>query len=620
VSFPLGDVSFADAVVAYDPVVTADNLPAEEVRDPSTALGPPNFDTASTSFAGQAVTLGNNGRLTLQFLDNAVIGDGTAEPDLWIFEVGSEVEDTFVEVSVDGSTWVPVGKVTGGTCGVNLDAFGIGPEDRFTFVRLTDDPNEGDVPDVSANPSPGADIDALGAISTVRVPTPLPGPTTPPTPPTAIPPTAIPPTLAPPTSGPATVIPPTAIPPTSMPPTPVPATAIPGTTIPPSAVPPSTVTAGQTPTGPGTENTCNCEELAGARATIAAQATRIAELEGGNPPTTSEASPEAQIVLNTDTPQVRVGEVVRVSAGVTGLGQPVFSVGVRDADMAGPVELITIDSTGQVERREGGSRVLELEDAVGGADGLELTLQAVAPGETEMTVSATGEVRDASGAYVGGGAASDPLQIAVVDATAGIPPETGPETGQTTPAGGDFITPDSAECTATPRTLDALQALVATPEQAATDALLAAMAIPGVDVPAGQPADAATVEAIRATYRQMIACFNAGNDLAAYALWTDNALRQVWVPALSSDAPTPLAEGDRIALRITQVQLLPDGQVIAVWDRQGPSPSVTAVQRLVRQNEQYLVDETIDIMVPAPAVSDAAAGQLFPATPAAASA
>jgi hypothetical protein len=175
------------------------------------------------------------------------------------------------------------------------------------------------------------------------------------------------------------------------------------------------------------------------------------------------------------------------------------------------------------------------------------------------------------------------------------PPAPGTEPG--VPPAGELITPDPAECTVAPRTLDDLRAIAATPDQAATDALLAAVAIPGLDLPAGQPADAATVEAIEATYRQMTACFNAGNDLAAYALWTDDALRQIPVSPPPADAPTVLPEGDRSAFRVTQVRVLPDGRVVAVWEERSTVFSTTVVQALLLQDGRYLVDETLDTML-----------------------
>ena len=39
-----------------------------------------------------------------------------------------------VHISKDGSTWFSVGKVTGATKGVDIDAFGFGTSDFFSFV------------------------------------------------------------------------------------------------------------------------------------------------------------------------------------------------------------------------------------------------------------------------------------------------------------------------------------------------------------------------------------------------------------------------------------------------------------------------------------------------------
>jgi len=88
-----------------------------------------------------------------------------------VFEVGPNVEDTFVDISKDGVTWSSIGKVFGSTAGIDIDAFGFTLADQFGFVRLTDDPNEGGG---GSGGSVGADIDAVGAISTVRVNVPEP--------------------------------------------------------------------------------------------------------------------------------------------------------------------------------------------------------------------------------------------------------------------------------------------------------------------------------------------------------------------------------------------------------------------------------------------------------------
>ena len=74
----------------------------------------------------------------MRFTNNSLTGSGNSNLDLWIFEIGPDIEDTFVDVSKDGSTWFSVGAVTGSTRGVDIDAFGFGTSDFFSYVRLTD--------------------------------------------------------------------------------------------------------------------------------------------------------------------------------------------------------------------------------------------------------------------------------------------------------------------------------------------------------------------------------------------------------------------------------------------------------------------------------------------------
>lgn len=175
--FPLGAVSFADEVVSFNPAFNAQGPTAENLG-PANALGLPDY---TANWIGQvcpgaqncpSVTLGNGGSITLQFVDNRLTGSGDSRADLWIFEVGPDVEDMFVEVSTDGQSWSSVGKVGGSTAGVDIDAFGFGTDARFAFVRLRDDP----LLDQRVGFSAGADIDAVGAISTVpRLSVPEPG-------------------------------------------------------------------------------------------------------------------------------------------------------------------------------------------------------------------------------------------------------------------------------------------------------------------------------------------------------------------------------------------------------------------------------------------------------------
>jgi hypothetical protein len=171
IEFPQGPASFADAVVNYS--VGPGGVTAPHAVS-SNALGVPDY-AGDNNCTGDPqcsfVSLGSGGTLILRFVDNVLTGSGNDSDDLWIFEVGPDVEDTFVAVSSDGVTWNEVGKVFGSRSGVDIDAFGFGTDAEFRYVRLIDDPSEGSSTVITV----GADIDAVGAISTRIIPTPEPG-------------------------------------------------------------------------------------------------------------------------------------------------------------------------------------------------------------------------------------------------------------------------------------------------------------------------------------------------------------------------------------------------------------------------------------------------------------
>lgn len=151
VDFPAGAVSFADVVVLYEPGFGGGPVPDITQQDARQILGVPEQG---------GMSLGNGGRITAQFTDNALTGSDDAQSDLWVFEVGVP-ETTFVEISKDGVTWHAVGAVTGFASGIDIDQFGFGKTDLFAFVRLTDD---GDEPGVGGL-TPGADLQSVGASS-----------------------------------------------------------------------------------------------------------------------------------------------------------------------------------------------------------------------------------------------------------------------------------------------------------------------------------------------------------------------------------------------------------------------------------------------------------------------
>ncbi len=166
--FDRGGISFADAVINL-------NLGSDVAAlfaNPEAALGAPDAGGIGPEPTSGLTTLslGTRGSATFVFGDNLLTTDGTPAADLVIFESGRP-EEVGVEVSVDGVSFTSVGTVFGAGNTIDLDAFGFTPTDRLSFVRLTDRSPSGTL-DFGAL---GADIDAVGAISTTPRSTFVPG-------------------------------------------------------------------------------------------------------------------------------------------------------------------------------------------------------------------------------------------------------------------------------------------------------------------------------------------------------------------------------------------------------------------------------------------------------------
>jgi hypothetical protein len=160
VEFPQGAVSFADSVVAYS--INGGGVSAPH-NDPSKALGIPDVanDDGYVSLGAAA-----GGFLVLEFLDNSLTTSGNTDNDLWVFEIGGAVEPTQVFISQDGNSWIDLGPIQGSTRGVDIDDFvgsGVVLGAKYSFVKLVELDPAG-APD-SSSPFAGADIDAVGAIS-----------------------------------------------------------------------------------------------------------------------------------------------------------------------------------------------------------------------------------------------------------------------------------------------------------------------------------------------------------------------------------------------------------------------------------------------------------------------
>lgn len=141
---PLGELSFADVVVDFSQ--------GRGGQYPGGALHEPDFFEDSGVANPSICNIGLQGVLTLQFTDNAITD--VNGPDLYVFEIG-KIEPTILEISKDGSNWLEVGRIEGGTAMVDIKEF-VKPGETFTYIRLTDLNTRSGVP--------GADVDAVAAI------------------------------------------------------------------------------------------------------------------------------------------------------------------------------------------------------------------------------------------------------------------------------------------------------------------------------------------------------------------------------------------------------------------------------------------------------------------------
>ena len=163
IEFPQGALSFADEVISYDPSYSSGAVPTHpNFLNPADAIGIPDYPDGQPGATG-SVALGSGGRIIVRFNNNALTGSDDSTHDLHIFEIGGDVEDTFIDISNDATNWHSLGKVFGSTASIDIDAFGFTSSNTFYYVRLTDDPNQGP----TNNDTVGADIDAVGAISTI---------------------------------------------------------------------------------------------------------------------------------------------------------------------------------------------------------------------------------------------------------------------------------------------------------------------------------------------------------------------------------------------------------------------------------------------------------------------
>lgn len=151
--FTVPDNAWATRVVSFEP---GSPWTSYDIHiDPALVLGKSDWNGKTLASSRGAVTLGAGGVLVLEYNIGIYDGDGD---DIYVFEIGDQVEPTEVEVSKDLTTWYEVGTAEGRTAGVDLR--GKVPEDtRFRYVRLTD------LKKYPGGDWPGADIDAVAGLN-----------------------------------------------------------------------------------------------------------------------------------------------------------------------------------------------------------------------------------------------------------------------------------------------------------------------------------------------------------------------------------------------------------------------------------------------------------------------
>lgn len=172
-----GKGAFAEFLAEYLP-----GCPDLKLNEPSAALGVADWNDPND---GHAVALGEGGSIVLGFKSNVLVNSGDDRPDLFVFEVGDIVEtcqllgkpfdeptrlilNKSLSSAQDTDGYYFLGRIEADNKAIDLDAFypGLGAGVlRFDLIRIIDLPDL----DCSETINPGADIDALCAISSMPV-------------------------------------------------------------------------------------------------------------------------------------------------------------------------------------------------------------------------------------------------------------------------------------------------------------------------------------------------------------------------------------------------------------------------------------------------------------------
>ena len=166
---------------------------------------------------------------------------------------------------------------------------------------------------------------------------------------------------------------------------------------------------------------------------------------------------------------------------------------------------------------------------------------------------------------------------------------------EATPAAGEVI--DPAECQVEPRTTEELQQLVGTASEG-TEATPGAAQAASTE---GEDADEAAVQAVTQTYRELVACLNAGQFLRVYALYTDDYLRRTLADSgidleQFQATPEPDPRETTALVGVSDVRQLAGGQVTArVETTSSPEGVATVIQSVLEPvgDRLLIADETV---------------------------
>src|SRR5215208_2237961 len=169
-------------------------------------------------------------------------------------------------------------------------------------------------------------------------------------------------------------------------------------------------------------------------------------------------------------------------------------------------------------------------------------------------------------------------------------------------------------CTVEPRDVDELIGFYFGAEGTPLATPSAAMFESEAELPQGEPVDPAVEEAVNATVTELIACFDAGQYARAFALMTDDLVRQSGPDLSSPDEDTPeevrtLLEAQLAGTPVAdepgmeqgastdvgqgrEIRVLEGGRVGGVWTIESDAAFIV----LEQQDDHWLVDEVIDIV------------------------